>query len=58
MQCPSVYQNLTSSDSTVRTMTWCNRSIWTCKQTFGVFSASIENLDHFIIREAPGLASQ
>lgn len=25
-------------------------------QTFGVFSANIENLDHFIIREAPGLA--
>jgi len=24
-------------------------------ETFGVFSASIENLDHFIIREAPGL---
>ena len=24
-------------------------------QTFGVFSANIENLDHFIIREAPGL---
>ncbi|MGX1176460.1 hypothetical protein [Pseudomonas sp. R151218B TE3479] len=27
-------------------------------QTFGVFSANIENLDHFIIREAPGLADQ
>lgn len=27
------------------------------EQTFGVFSANIENLDHFIIREAPGLAS-
>jgi len=27
-------------------------------QTFGVFSANIENLDHFIIREAPGLAGQ
>jgi len=26
------------------------------EQTFGVFSAQIENLDHFIIREAPGLA--
>lgn len=26
------------------------------EQTFGVFSANIENLDHFIIREAPGLA--
>lgn len=25
------------------------------EQTFGVFSANIENLDHFIIREAPGL---
>lgn len=28
------------------------------EQTFGVFSANIENLDHFIIREAPGLAGQ
>jgi len=28
------------------------------EQTFGVFSANIENLDHFIIREAPGLAPQ
>ncbi|MHC8403755.1 hypothetical protein [Pseudomonas sp. TMB3-21] len=27
------------------------------EQTFGVFSANIENLDHFIIREAPGLLS-
>lgn len=27
------------------------------EQTFGVFSANIENLDHFIIREAPGLAT-
>ncbi|WP_028622420.1 hypothetical protein [Pseudomonas sp. Ant30-3] len=27
------------------------------EQTFGVFSANIENLDHFIIREAPGLSS-
>ncbi|MBT2296339.1 hypothetical protein [Pseudomonas fluorescens] len=27
------------------------------EQTFGVFSAHIENLDHFIIREAPGLAA-
>ena len=27
-------------------------------QTFGVFSANIENLDHFIIREAPGLAAE
>ncbi|MCB2251466.1 hypothetical protein KTQ74_06120 [Pseudomonas chlororaphis] len=26
-------------------------------QTFGVFSANIENLDHFIIREVPGLAA-
>ncbi|MCJ8204274.1 hypothetical protein [Pseudomonas sp. RGM2987] len=26
------------------------------EETFGVFSANIENLDHFIIREAPGLA--
>jgi len=25
------------------------------EQTFGVFSANIENLDHLIIREAPGL---
>ena len=25
------------------------------EQTFGVFSADIENLDHFIVREAPGL---
>jgi len=25
------------------------------EQTFGVFSAAIENLDHFIVREAPGL---
>ncbi|MEB0047886.1 MULTISPECIES: hypothetical protein [unclassified Pseudomonas] len=25
------------------------------EQTFGVFSVSIENLDHFIVREAPGL---
>ncbi|MFW0758386.1 hypothetical protein ACN1C3_27320 [Pseudomonas sp. H11T01] len=25
------------------------------EQTFGVFSGDIENLDHFIIREAPGL---
>lgn len=24
-------------------------------QTFGVFSANIENLDHLIIREAPGV---
>ncbi|OLF52643.1 hypothetical protein [Pseudomonas chlororaphis] len=29
----------------------------TPEQTFGVFSANIENLDHFIIREAPGLAA-
>jgi hypothetical protein len=28
------------------------------EQTFGVFSANIENLDHFIIREAPGLAEK
>ncbi|MCG6573690.1 hypothetical protein EGM97_03090 [Pseudomonas sp. AF32] len=28
------------------------------EQTFGVFSANIENLDHFIIREAPGLAAE
>ncbi|MCQ6257788.1 hypothetical protein [Pseudomonas sp. Q11] len=28
------------------------------EQTFGVFSANIENLDHFIIREAPGLADK
>ncbi|MFL1476324.1 hypothetical protein [Pseudomonas grimontii] len=27
----------------------------TPEQTFGVFSANIENLDHLIIREAPGL---
>ncbi|NNB44183.1 hypothetical protein [Pseudomonas chlororaphis] len=27
------------------------------EQTFGVFSTNIENLDHFIIREAPGLAT-
>ncbi|MDY7534957.1 hypothetical protein RGV33_25325 [Pseudomonas sp. Bout1] len=27
------------------------------EQTFGVFSANIENLDHLIIREAPGLES-
>ena len=27
------------------------------EQTFGVFSARIENLDHLIIREAPGLES-
>ncbi|MFC6338425.1 hypothetical protein GIR22_25245 [Pseudomonas sp. CCM 7891] len=27
------------------------------EQTFGVFSADIENLDHLIIREAPGLES-
>ncbi len=27
------------------------------EQTFGVFSANIENLDHFIVREAPGLDS-
>jgi hypothetical protein len=26
------------------------------EQTFGVFSANIENLDHFIVREATGLA--
>jgi hypothetical protein len=25
------------------------------EQTFGVFSANIENLDHLIIREAPGV---
>ncbi|SEC28257.1 hypothetical protein SAMN05216205_1939 [Pseudomonas mohnii] len=25
------------------------------EQTFGVFSANIENLDHFIVREAPGV---
>lgn len=25
------------------------------EQTFGVFSANIENLDHLIIREAPGM---
>lgn len=28
------------------------------EQTFGVFSANIENLDHFIIREAPGLVAK
>jgi hypothetical protein len=28
------------------------------EETFGVFSAKIENLDHFIIREAPGLAEK
>jgi hypothetical protein len=28
------------------------------EQTFGVFSASIENLDHFIIREAPGMSDR
>ena len=28
------------------------------EQTFGVFSANIENLDHFIVREAPGLADK
>jgi hypothetical protein len=28
------------------------------EQTFGVFSASIENLDHFMVREAPGLAGK
>ncbi|MCE0461831.1 hypothetical protein [Pseudomonas uvaldensis] len=28
------------------------------EQTFGIFSANIENLDHFIIREAPGLAAE
>ncbi|MHC8318224.1 hypothetical protein [Pseudomonas sp. LB3P31] len=28
------------------------------EQTFGVFSANIENLDHFIIREAPGLVEK
>ncbi|KJH75553.1 hypothetical protein [Pseudomonas sp. ES3-33] len=28
------------------------------EQTFGVFTANIENLDHFIIREAPGLAEK
>ena len=28
------------------------------EETFGVFSANIENLDHFIIREAPGLADK
>lgn len=27
-------------------------------KTFGVFSADIQNLDHFIIREAPGLEEQ
>ena len=28
------------------------------EQTFGVFTANIENLDHFIVREAPGLAEK
>ncbi|WP_223530427.1 hypothetical protein [Pseudomonas sp. GL-R-19] len=28
------------------------------EQSFGVFSANIENLDHFIVREAPGLAGK
>lgn len=28
------------------------------EQTFGVFTANIENLDHFIIREAPGLGEK
>jgi hypothetical protein len=28
------------------------------EETFGVFSANIENLDHFIVREAPGLADK
>ncbi|KAB0498953.1 hypothetical protein [Pseudomonas vancouverensis] len=28
------------------------------EQTFGVFSANIENLDHFIVRQAPGLDGQ
>ncbi|MHC8304641.1 hypothetical protein [Pseudomonas sp. PB3P13] len=28
------------------------------EQTFGVFSANIENLDHLIIREAPGFADR
>lgn len=28
------------------------------EETFGVFSANIENLDHFIIREAPGLVGK
>jgi hypothetical protein len=28
------------------------------EQTFGVFSANIENLDHFIVREAPALNTQ
>ncbi|WP_347901558.1 hypothetical protein [Pseudomonas purpurea] len=28
------------------------------EQTFGVFSGDIENLDHFIIREVPGLEAQ
>ncbi|MFJ2693355.1 hypothetical protein [Pseudomonas sp. NPDC087336] len=28
------------------------------EQTFGVFSANIENLDHFIVREAPGLEDE
>ncbi|MFJ7796725.1 hypothetical protein [Pseudomonas sp. NPDC096950] len=30
----------------------------TPEQTFGVFSANIENLDHFIVREAPGLSEK
>ncbi|MGY5329337.1 hypothetical protein [Pseudomonas protegens] len=28
------------------------------ESTFGVFSANIENLDHFVIREAPGLEAK
>lgn len=28
------------------------------EQTFGVFSANIENLDHFLVREAPGLTDK
>jgi len=28
------------------------------EQTFGVFSANIENLDHFMVREAPGLTER
>jgi hypothetical protein len=28
------------------------------EQTFGVFSSNIENLDHFIVREAPGLTDK
>jgi hypothetical protein len=28
------------------------------EQTFGVFSANIENLDHFVIREAPGIETK